>query len=62
MFTPLILSLMAANNMAASAAIFVTWQISTLQAPARRQDTSAAPKDDGNAKNLALEVALPEAA
>jgi hypothetical protein len=31
MFTPLILSLMVANNMAASAAIFIAWQISTLR-------------------------------
>ena len=62
MFTPLILSLMVANNIAASAAIFVAWQISTLQAPPRRQATSAAPKDDGDAGILALDVALPEAA
>jgi len=33
MFTPLIL--MVANNMVASTAIFVAWQISTLQAPPR---------------------------
>jgi len=48
--------------MAASAAMFVAWQISTLRAPPRRQATSAAPKDDGNAKILALDVAILEAA
>jgi hypothetical protein len=62
MFAPLILSLTVANNMAASAAMFVAWQISTLRAPPRRQATSAAPKDDGNAKILALDVAILEAA
>jgi len=53
---------MVANNMAASAATFIAWQISTLQAPPRRQATSAAPKGDGNAKFLAPDIALPEAA
>jgi hypothetical protein len=61
-FTPLILSLMVANNMAASAAIFVAWQISTLRAPRRRQAAPAAPKDDDSAKIFALDVAFPEAA
>jgi hypothetical protein len=41
MFTPLILSLVMANNMAASTTIFVAWQISTLQAPPRRQASAS---------------------
>ena len=61
MFTPLILSLMVANNIAAFAAILAAWQISALQAPPRRQTTSAA-KYDGDAKISALDVALLEAA
>jgi hypothetical protein len=62
MFTPLILSLMVANNIAVSTAIFVAWQISTLRALPRWQATFATPEDDANARILALDVALPQAA